>query len=58
MTRRDKSEYCYFTVLIWNCGVYYQRIGSLTEAEKSMSLALQLLVYCNDSIQVRCSLFG
>lgn len=52
MTRRDRDEYCYFTVLMWNCGVYYQRIGDLGEAEKAMSLSLQLLVYCSSSIQV------
>lgn len=50
--RRNDERFAYFTVQMWNCGVYYQRLSNLRDAEKFMSIAIQLTAFCQESMQV------
>lgn len=49
---RNDEHFAYFTVQMWNCGVYYQRLNNLQDAEKFMSVAIQLTAFCPESMQV------
>ena len=37
---------------MWNIGVYFNRLNNLSEAERFMSIAIQLASFCPDIIQV------
>ena len=50
--RRNDEHFAYFTIQMWNCGVYYQRLSNLHDAEKFMSIAIQLTAFCQESMQV------
>ena len=55
--RRNDDHFAYFTVQMWNCGVYYQRLSNLQDAEKFMSVAIQLTAFCQQSMQVATGRF-
>ena len=49
---RNGDQFAYFTVQMWNAGVYYHRLNNLSEAERFLSMAIQLSSFCQDQIQV------
>ena len=51
-TARLQEEFSYVAARIWNCGVYYQRLNQLQEAERFMSLSMQLNGFCGDFLSV------
>lgn len=50
---RNSDQFAFFTVQMWNCGVYYQRMNNMQEAERFMSIAIQMTSYCQETMKVR-----
>lgn len=53
LLNRQENEFAYFTSILWNDGIYYQRLNHLQEAERFMSLAMQFLPFCTKSLNVK-----